>query len=290
MIDFIKIELAAVDRRIMDSTIDFDWMRIDNESTAEVGNYAFGVYKNLVFRRFERRNGSGVMYTMEGSLHKFANHGLHNYDDFLICQFYKQVARIGQELGFNIGDSAIRNLEFGVNIVPPIPTEEILNSILFHRTTPFKDVSVPKDGDYRQASHQRYMVKAYDKKRQYMRRYSLKDPILRYELKFTRMADLHQFGIFTVRDLTQSNQQILARVLAESWVNILYSDPVALKGHKKQEKYSNPNFWKSLNPEQFKYHRRRLNEIIAENTDNSRSKMSALILQKGLYLTGSTLK
>ena len=79
---------------------------------------------------------------------------------------------------FDFSECRLQNLEFGVNITPPIRTTDIHNNLLIHKNKKFKDIDVfGKRGNYRQFRHQRYLVKAYDKFAQYLAKLNLTHPV-----------------------------------------------------------------------------------------------------------------
>jgi hypothetical protein len=97
----------------------------------------------------------------------------------------------------------LRQLEIGVNIIPPYPTKELLPYCFLHGTTPFVWVHNSDEGKYIQAEHSQYIIKIYDKARHY-RQKGFNVPhaeILRFEIKFKKLERLKKLDIYTLNNL-----------------------------------------------------------------------------------------
>jgi hypothetical protein len=57
----------------------------------------------------------------------------------------------------------------------------------------------------------------------------------------------------------------------------LFFDWKALEGSKNEERYRSQNYWRTLNRENFKYHRKQLNILIAESDASAKREISLLI-------------
>lgn len=135
----------------------------------------------------------------------------------------QQVLRkLANTFHINLDKAIISNFETGVNIRPPKASKDVLDSLLCHKNTSFKDVS--RIGGYiKQAEHSQYIVKVYDKGLQY----GLNSPNMRIELKFTRMARINKIGIKCLSDLLDLNKyQRLKDMVLEEWQNcLLFESP-----------------------------------------------------------------
>ena len=69
---------------------------------------------------------------IEGSIHTFFNEGCGNGNQFSKTQFEIAASRLNNELGILPENIKITQLEYGVNITPPIPTDAILNRCFYH--------------------------------------------------------------------------------------------------------------------------------------------------------------
>jgi hypothetical protein len=61
------------------------------------------------------------LITLSGSLHKYWNSGAHNYNDFNSEAFYG-FERLKEK--FKYRQCILKCLEIGINIIPPIPTNQ----------------------------------------------------------------------------------------------------------------------------------------------------------------------
>ena len=193
----------------------FDFVLKVSDSTAEIKDGKEAKYKGLTIRVYN----SGVVI-ISGSLHKFKNNGLYNYDNFYMSEVIEVIHKWQKLFGFDLNTVKIENLEFGVNLIPPIPTKEVLKNIVNHKREPFKHVSHP-NSDYIVCVHQQFIIKTYDKSKQY----NQTSQLLRVEDKYLKMAELNSIGINYLSDLL--NHEIymkLGQILIDTWNEILYID------------------------------------------------------------------
>ncbi|MCB0768393.1 MAG: hypothetical protein KDB95_14385, partial [Flavobacteriales bacterium] len=133
-------------------------------------------------------------WEIRGSFHK-TRHGGTNWQDFTFSQLLESVATLCNAFDLRPDSLRLMNLEVGgVNIVPPIPTAEVLESIVLHRT----QARVPmRTGSGIEIIHKDYRFKIYDKSRQY----GLPGQLLRFEIAVKKMRTLERYGLRTVADL-----------------------------------------------------------------------------------------
>ena len=136
MIDFFKAHLTDFDNSILlnHPLLDFSYEmnpetgvakpRKNRESPSQIAEF-----KNLKFELFE----SGTM-TIEGSLHKFWNHGYHNFDDFDLIDVIQALEEIQDIFDIHPSQMILRRVELGINFTPPYPTNSILESLILHKT------------------------------------------------------------------------------------------------------------------------------------------------------------
>tara|TARA_R110002167_G_scaffold312948_4_gene518638 strand:- start:3939 stop:4760 length:822 start_codon:yes stop_codon:yes gene_type:complete len=226
------------DQKLLDAHPDLEFIGSYFCDTGELLNVRKARYRNLDFIIYD----SGLLI-VKGSLHKYKNQGIHNYDDFTYHDLLTVLDDISKRFGLPLNKCILRNCEVGVNIEPPLPTNIVLESLLTHKQTVFKDVSV-KRGFYKQAFHHQYLVKVYDKSMQY----GLKNACLRFELKFTRMEILNKNGVVTLDDLRSKERlQCIGNLLTNEWNNILLYEHSNLRNPTKRElKWKDPYYWQRL--------------------------------------------
>lgn len=139
---------------------------------------------------------------IRGSFHKNAHDGA-NWKDFTHARFIAVVNELCDTFRLFPGALRLLNLEVGVNIVPSRPTVEVLDRILFHRTTSPARMKSPAIGIViAYVGYSRFKI--YDKAHEYRgtpHGYGMPSELLRFEIHVDRMAMLHDIGIRTVHDL-----------------------------------------------------------------------------------------
>ncbi len=100
---------------------------------------------------------------LSGSLHKLANNGNENWNDFTPLMFGDAINRLYTLYGVKPADLRILQLEFGVNIRPPVETKLVLHHLLEHKKKDFEQKISNDKGKYYQSEHSTYFLKIYDK-------------------------------------------------------------------------------------------------------------------------------
>lgn len=286
MIDFIKIEVKEYNYDTVFYSEYLDFTSFLNRKTGEFSKYMFANLNGLKFKLFDSTEANlRQRLTIEGSLHKFFNDGKHNFNDFCCSDAYLVLQFLFDEFNIYPEHCVIKQIEFGLNIEPPVDSKEIIKFSLLHKTTMFKWVYVKDEGEYKQAMHQQYLVKIYNKKKHYEAKgYNINNEILRIELKFTRMAMFHKKNIFTIKDLFDYGLFNLVHGLIYAWEDVLFYDYLELDYTDKKDKYSNLNYWDSLKPENFKYHRNQMKQKVGTNPLHLKKRISIILLLKGLVV------
>ncbi|WP_282031712.1 hypothetical protein [Winogradskyella eximia] len=253
-----------------------------NVKTGELGTYINAYYKGLEFKIYEPTKANpNRRLTIEGSLHKYWNHGAHNFNDFGIMQIHEVIKDLKESFDIDPKNCVLMQLEIGVNIIPPIKTKTILKHCLLNKTSALKWAYTKDEGNYIQIKNQRHYSKFYDKKTHYANKgFKIDNEIMRIEKKWSKMTELNQKGIYTLDDLINYDLRNFKTDLLKMWNNVLYCDFETVKGSKNEFKYSNANWWQSLNYENFKYHRNQLNKLITKNPNNIKNLVSELIAKK----------
>lgn len=191
----------------------------------------------------------------------------------------QQVLRkLANTFHINLDKAIISNFETGVNIRPPKASKDVLDSLLCHKNTSFKDVS--RIGGYiKQAEHSQYIVKVYDKGLQY----GLNSPNMRIELKFTRMARINKIGIKCLSDLLDLNKyQRLKDMVLEEWQNcLLFESPEnSFTMTKKLYQWKDGKYWTSLTKQERYRQRLAYNKYVDSSTKNYHAKIKEITVEK----------
>lgn len=291
MIDFFKIRTTteSPDQLIHDSDLEFfgSYKTVTGEIidrwTATLGNIELNLF-------------SSGLFILKGSIHKYFNEGIQNYSDFTIKDFIYAIEDLSNHIGLNLWKFTLDTLEVGVNIIPPIATNIILDRVYLHKTKVFKNVAVGSDGDYRQAVYSDYFVKIYDKGKQYR----LPKDMLRFEIKLK--ADmLRKMGINLLADtVDRGNITMLTEHLMVRFREIVFIDPtiktdeMTPKQKARVEKWQNPRYWTELqkNPpskNSFANEIRILRRLTERYSDNIQDQIEALIKEKLGELAGDLI-
>lgn len=169
------------------------------------------------------RTGLENRYEMlNGSLHNYSNNGDGNYTDFTPLQGIKVVKEWKDIFRIDIQKTLINGLEFGFNIVLPFDCSLVYDNLICYLGEPF--IPEPEGGEiFYSCKTDRYIVKIYDKARQYKLPYNL----LRVEIKVTRMM------FFKTKDLVIKNLENLLNtsiyerlqtIVIETFNGILFGD------------------------------------------------------------------
>ena len=220
---------------------------------------------------------------LSGSLHKYINEGLHNYNIFTHQDYLNALERLKFDFAVDPDNLRILQLEYGVNIQPPIKTKKILDNLLLHRNKAPDEI---KQGHYKQFKHDKFIIKAYDKAKQY----ELKPEVFRFEIKQKNWSDIRtQTGIKTLADFNRSDKLMFVDNLISKWNEIIFFDPT-MKNVKKYLKYSNLNYWKAISKKQIYKHKRKLNELNSTKGQNIKLQVSNEILNHIQGVQKSTIK
>jgi len=269
MIDFVKVQIINttdiwIQNLERNSLLEFK--TVVSTRSGELSDKKEAEYKGMKFIIYE----SGFIL-LQGSLHKYWNVGKHNYNSFTYYDLVEVIEDLRIKFDLSLNNCVLNNLEVGVNIRPPVPTNQILNNLMFHRNIKFKDKDVRMfKGNYKQVRHGRYYIKAYNKKLQYENDFILLDDILRFELKYVRMEDLKKFNIRTLIDLVDKTKlAYLKSNLIKVWAEILFFDKsIKRKNLKKNQReikireWANPNYWGGLNKQRRNEQKKIYNSIV----------------------------
>jgi hypothetical protein len=229
-------------------------------------------YKNLVITIYKNK-----VAILTGSLHYFYNDGIHNYNNFTFTNLVNTLVEVAKLLEIELKNIILQNIEFGVNIILSFLVQNITNNLLLHNK---KEFLKPYDFDYRRAQYQRYWLKIYNKGNQFNR----VENILRVELKYKRMIDLNNIGLYNCLDLT--NKQLhtsLLTILLDKWSKVLLYDFKIDKNqltplhYRKHLEYQNANYWLNLSSQERTRQKKLLQTLSLDFGANSHQQISTFI-------------
>lgn len=265
----------------------FEFESTVNNTTGEYKNSIQAKHKNIDVKIYE----SGTVI-INGSFHKYYNNGKHNFNDFPLSAIIQTIQQYCELFGNEILNSKIDNLEFGVNITPPIKTAEVLRNLIFHQRAEFKKGTFI-NSDYREATHTNYYFKVYDKSKQY---YQNRD-ILRVELKYIKMAELNKLGIDIFSDLLKPEiYPNLCAILNDKWSEVLFIDEtiktpqLSEKQQRELINWQNPIYWQKLAANknksyQFNKEFNKYSNVLNKFSETIKKQVQDLITEKWQKLT-----
>lgn len=241
MIDFVKSFNCNLDPSQLLKNRYLKFPVVVDPDTGEVlKKNRYSDYNGITFSIYQ----SGKV-RIAGSLHKYFNMGLHNYNDFHFSDLITTIQDLYDRFGINPLEVYLNNLEFGVNIELDFKPRVLIDSLVTHH---YKSFNVESKSIilYAYAQYDNYILKIYDKGLQF----GLNRNLLRIEIKVLRMAYLKNTGIKTLWDLTDCHKLIrLKEILINVVDDILFWDKSIDKSHlSKRElelinKGCNPKFW-----------------------------------------------
>ena len=274
MIDYIKLSSRLNTTQMADLRSKIDFFESINGSTGnhekilangkKVSYRSTGWIKNIKLELFPK----GYI-ELAGSLHKYYNDGKHNYNQFGRKEAEIALKRLIEVTGLELPIFKVESVEVGVNLMPPIPSDDIINNALMYKRRPFEAKYCTDEGNYRQVTLSEYWVKLYNKRLHYeIQGYDIGHEILRFELKINKMRMLAKYRVFTLEDLMNNIEDIAKDMLPKAWMEVLLYDPTVNKQTKEQTiKYANVNFWRGIAKERsYNYHHRKLYRLMEGNT------------------------
>ena len=289
MIDYIKLSSRLNNTQVDDLKKRIDFNGSYNESTGElesilpngkkVSYRTTGWTKNMKLVLFPKGH-----IEVSGSLHKYYNDRKHNYNQFGRKEAEIALKRLIEATGLELPFFKVDSVEVGVNLIPPIPSDNIINNALMYKRSPFEAKYCSDEGNYRQATLSEYWVKLYNKRLHYEKQgYDIGYEILRFELKINKMRILSKYGVFTLEDLIDNVEYIARDLLPKAWKEVLLYDPTMNKQTKEKTiKYANVNFWREIagkNNRSYNYHYRKLYRFMEGNTCAIQALVEDLMLE-----------
>ena len=298
MIDFIKIIIKELNPAILEANSLLDFYDKINLSTGEIKTknrigQKVTPYKNAFKNGLEFRIYDTGLITLSGSLHKYWNSGTHNYNDFNFEAFLYVLNDLKHKFSIRPENCILKCLEIGINIIPPIPTNQFLDYCFLHKTKPFEVQFNSDEGKYRQVQHVQYIIKIYNKALHYKSKgFDIKSEIMRFEIKYTKMQKLNERGVYNLQDLANYGLRNFKDELINEFNNILFYDNTILSKSKSIIHYKNPLYWIELQRKKtndlFNYHRNHLKKLTSTTSQKTQFKISEIMSKKIEFLNCNT--
>lgn len=262
-IDFVKCQLTGTSSEYLKSHSELKFFTKVENGSGELSNWSIAKYHGLIFKIYERFDGvKSSQITIEGSIHKYWNNGLHNSNDFRFVDVIDVLEELSTKFKFSLKDCRIRQIEIGVNINMTgtnYVSSKIINGLVLHGKVPFKSHYTKDEGSYKIAKHQRYLLKVYDKGQQQRNKNEhFEDDVLRIEMSYKKMKDLNDLKIYTLQDVIKSDYKVLLGILLKNWKKSILFDQESMNGDRFEFQYESLRWWNQISEGKYKYHKRRL--------------------------------
>jgi len=232
---------------------------------------------------------------VKNSLHKLYNYIQNkedkNYNDFefsKLCDTIQHISRIPR-----LTQTSLTNLEFGLNIKVNKPAEEILKkSVLMHKNKGYNhNRKFNGKGELKQFNHANYVIKVYDKAKQY----NLPYHVLRFEVKFTRRRDFNKVAIYNLDDLKcKGNLKELFNIYMMRFdemqiIDTILEESIEPEDFQKLIRFKNPEYWQEdIKDKSGTFKMRRRNEFNAliekYSLDSTKNELRRLLIEKYNHL------
>ena len=250
-------------------------------------------FKNALYNGLEFKIYDNGTITLSGSLHKYWNKGAHNFNDFDFNAFTDVLNDLKSKFNIVLENCILKCLEVGINIIPPLPTNQILDYCFLHKTKPFENIINSDEGKYKQVQHSQYIIKIYNKALHYKSKgFDIQTEILRFEIKYKKMQKLNERGIYNLKDLFEYGLQKFKVEVVTEFNNILFYDNTIKSESKLLVKYKNPLYWIELLSNKtnnlFNYHRKILKQITSTSSQNIQLQTAEIMIKKIDFLNSNT--
>ena len=290
MIDYNTIIIKGIAPSILESNPLLDFYDNINLSTGEIKTtnhkgQKITPFKNAYYNGLEFRIYETGLIKVLGSLHKYWNSGAHNYNDFDFNAFLDVLTDLKHKFNIDAENCILKCLEVGININPPLYTNDILNYTFLHSTKGMEWQKNNDEGKYKQCEHSQYKIKLYNKALHYKSKgFDIKDEILRFEINYKKMQKVNNLGVFNLQDIADKGFGIFKNALLTEWFKLLFFDTTIKNNSKRLLNYNNPTYWTELlqRPTKRSYykHKKILNELTQNYSDNIQEKISNIISKK----------
>ena len=290
MIDYLKIFVNELEPSILEVNPLLDFFDNINLSTGEIKTvnkhgHTITPYKNAFYKSLEFRIYDTGLIRISGSLHKYFNSGAHNYNDFTYNDFLKVLKDLQSKFYIEPQQCILRCLEIGINLIPPIKSNRLIDLCFLHKTKPFEYQKNSDEGKYKQVEHAQYIIKLYNKALHYIAKgFDINDEILRFEIKYTKMQKLKKLGFYTLADISEKGFELFKKELLREWQNVLFYDDTIKSNSIRIINYRNPLYWCELlqkpSKTNFYKHKNILKELTLNHSENIQDQIREIMSKK----------
>ncbi len=192
---------------------------------------------------------------VQNSIHKSYNYRIYgetqNHDDFGYNNLCDMISLMTSKI-IDLEDANLTQFEFGLNIGVPFAAEEIITqNILMHKMKGANhNMRFNGRGTLKQFDYHNFVVKVYDKAKQY----NLPIHILRFEVRYLKAKEFQKFGIYKLHDLKDKTKlrllfiDLMKRFDELTIVNCINETDIPRTDLEKLTRYNNPYYWENYIP------------------------------------------
>lgn len=219
--------------------------------------------------------------TLRGSLHKYANGGVHNADSFRLSDLRRVFTELKEVYGIEPDTTRLRSVEFGVNIRLPHDPQRVLKAVRMYKANKF--VHMGNIGLKHESSL--YELKIYDKGRQCG--IVGFENVLRIEIR-AKVSYLKRKHIYVSKlgDLLSADVWIrFEALLLKALEDVVIVEAIPLNGISKKDRdllalFINDD-WQDLNASNLYKKKQKLNELAGRiGISNIKKELELLIKQE----------
>lgn len=245
-----------------------DFGVVISETTGEVKSHTKQAeHHGLTFSIMGHTAGAAGYCQILGSLHKYANGGRNNLDDFSLNRLQAILSELQTCYGVDLCTAHLQTLEIGVNIPLDYSPDVIIRNAISHRGRAYTPIYAGRRRVGKMCIYTDYTIKLYNKGQQYPAAGNL----LRVEVKALRQRMLQPYGVRTLVDLTNPAKVLrLSGLLLDKLADTVFydfsfrGDDLTEAQRLRFERYSNPNYWAELDKFAMRKARKRHAELLAK--------------------------
>lgn len=273
MIDFIRIfyrDKERLEQALFDENSFSDVNAVYSIHTAEI-KYPYTATLGSLNIGVSEKSGY-----IKNSIHKLFNSlfsdSEHNYNDFgysSICYTIDYITRKVIDSDF----TKLTQLEFGFNLeIDDSPESVLMRNFLMHQYKEGFVVDYQNKGKLKQFVHSKYIIKVYDKSKQF----GLENDLIRIEIKFKKASEFKYLGVYYMTDLKKKN--VLRRLflyLIKRYDELIIVDNfdihsiADIRDYNLLCMYANPIYWtqeiKRKHPEFRARHKKQFEKLLVKN-------------------------
>ena len=227
--------------------------------------------------------------------HYYFNNNLHNTNDFTVVQCISVLNEFKSVFKIDIDKANIVNIEFGINVISPIPIKDLINSIKYQLKTEFVIHKGLKYSKVASSANSKGVCNRYKENKAYAK--GLQFPnyadenLFRYEISSHESKYIKRhLNVTTISDLLKVKPYLkMQEIILKEFEDVLILDPFSrpkLNNREKKllTKLLNPDTWYHLlnhsNRNKFARARKRYYDLINRGDNNVKSQLRKIILGK----------